>query len=213
MKQTFCFLLFHLWLIGLSNTAPANSPVHGQADTLSIFRDDVDAPLQSTTNTTAISPMLHTTPLTTNIRINYRIPASTLSISLVYTPNRPIDRRALGFTLQRAQLSRRAYLAAHPDAAKAYLNRDDDPFRTDYMRTGKCAIRIESVKPGGPGDRRMTYQGVLDVLGALWEVLYVMRCEFESVFEVKNGTDVVVGWGTVLVGNVPSLEREVGGAV
>lgn len=73
----------------------------------------------------------------------------------------------------------------------------------DYLRTGKCAIRIESVKPGEPGStRRMTYQGVLDVLGALWEVLYLERMEFESVFEVKNGS-VVVGWGTVLVGNVP----------
>ncbi|KAL8740970.1 MAG: hypothetical protein Q9184_008439 [Pyrenodesmia sp. 2 TL-2023] len=203
MKQTFLSLLFHIWLFGLSATAPVGN---GQLETLIISSHNSDAPLQSTINTTAISPLLHAAPLTTNVRINYLIPSSTLSLSLVYMPHRPIDRRALGSTLQRAQLSRRAYLAAHPTAANTYLDRDDDPFRIDYLRTGKCAIRIESVKPGGPGDRRMTYQGVLDVLGALWEVLFLEKIEFESVFEVKNET-VVVGWGSVLVGNVPSLEE------
>ncbi|KAI4192278.1 MAG: hypothetical protein LQ346_004379 [Caloplaca aetnensis] len=203
MRATFLSLFLHLWVIGLSTTAPANPPASGKPETLNIFNDDPDAPPQSTTNTTVISTLLHTTSLTTNVRINYKISDTDLSISLVYMPHRPLDRRALGSTLQRAQLSRRAYLAAHPDAANSYLERDDDPFRVDYLRTGKCAIRIESVKPGEPGStRRMTYQGVLDVLGALWEVLYLERMEFESVFEVKNGS-VVVGWGTVLVGNVP----------
>ncbi|KAL8901344.1 MAG: hypothetical protein Q9207_005258 [Kuettlingeria erythrocarpa] len=206
MRATFLSLLFHLWLIGLSTTAPAIAPASGKLETLSIFNDDLDAPSQSTTsttNTTSNSPLLRATSLTTNVRINYKIPDTVLTIALVYMPHRPLDRRALGSLLQRAQLSRRAYLAGHPDTANSYLDRDDDPFRVDYMRTGKCAIRIESVKPGEPGSTlRMTYQGVLDVLGALWEILYLERMEFESVFEVTNAT-VLVGWGTVLVGNVP----------
>lgn len=51
----------------------------------------------------------------------------------------------------------------------------------------------------------MTYQGVLDVLQGLWDILFMGRREYTSVFEVLNGT-MAVGWGTVLVGNVPQLE-------
>lgn len=113
-----------------------------------------------------------------------------------------MDRRALGNTIQRGQQSRRAYLSNH---ANTWLDKEDDPFRIDYLRTGKCAIRIESVKVGGPGNQRMTYQGVLDVLQGLWDILFIGRRDYESVFEVKNGS-TMVGWGTVLVGNVPHME-------
>ncbi|KAI4265012.1 MAG: hypothetical protein L6R35_007230, partial [Caloplaca aegaea] len=135
------------------------------------------------------------------------IPSSDLAFSLVYMDHRPIERSALGHTLQRAQLSRRAYISTHPDN---WVAAADDPFRIDYLRTGKCAIRIESIKPGGPGPQRMTYVGVLDVLRGLWDVLFMDKREFESVFEVKNGSKVV-GFGTVLVGNVP-VWGELGGA-
>ncbi|KAI4115489.1 MAG: hypothetical protein LQ345_003918 [Seirophora villosa] len=154
------------------------------------------------------TPSTLPTTLTTNHKINYPIPSSLLILSLVYMPHRPIERSALGHTLQRAQASRRAYLATHPDT---WVAPADDPFRIDYLRTGKCAVRIESLKPGGPGTERMTYGGVLDVLRGLWEVLFMGKREFESVFEVRNGS-AVVGFGTVLVGNVPHFS-EAGGVV
>ncbi|KAI4153827.1 MAG: hypothetical protein L6R39_001497, partial [Caloplaca ligustica] len=142
MKDTVFRLLVHFLIAGLSLAAPANPP-----NGLNLFSDDSDGPFQINTNST--------NTLGTNVRISYSIPSSKLSLLLVYMDVKPIERKALGYTLQRAQQSRRAYLATHPDT---YLDpaQYDDPFRADYLRTGKCALRIQSVHVGGPGKQRMT---------------------------------------------------------
>ncbi|KAL9008720.1 MAG: hypothetical protein Q9173_006184 [Seirophora scorigena] len=198
----------YLWLsflsIGLASAATAPEKGRREATSRSSSRvkaESLDDDEARQSNSRSIPFHSNPTALTTNYKINYPIPSSLLALSLVYMPHRPIERSALGHTLQRAQASRRAYLSTHPDT---WVAPADDPFRIDYLRTGKCAIRIESVKRGGPGRERMTYGGVLDVLRGLWEVLFMGKREFESVFEVRNGSEVV-GFGTVLVGNVPQF--------
>ncbi|KAI4166563.1 MAG: hypothetical protein LQ343_007944 [Gyalolechia ehrenbergii] len=134
------------------------------------------------------------------IRQIYPIPSSPITISLFLDPTHPIPRPALGHTILRGQQSLRAYLSTHPDNWLA--PHEWDPFEVDYLRTGKCFIGLQSLKVGGPGKERLTYNGVLDVLGGLWDVLYLGRREWGTFLEVRNGT-VVVGRGKVVVGNVP----------
>ncbi|KAI4187181.1 MAG: hypothetical protein L6R41_002983 [Letrouitia leprolyta] len=109
---------------------------------------------------------------TTNeiIHLTHHIPSSPLTLTLLLNPSHPIARAPLGHTILRAQSLLRTYLSTHPDS---YLTPEEwDPFETDYLRTGKCFIGLKSLKPGGPGQERLTFRGVLEVLGGLWECVF-----------------------------------------
>lgn len=131
------------------------------------------------------------------ITLHHHIPSTPLTLSLLLNPHHPIPRPALGTTILRAQSTLRTYLSTHPDS---YLTPGSwDPFEVDYLRTGKCLIGFQSLKVGGPGEERFTFLGVLEVLGGLWEVMYMGRREWEALLEVRNGS-LVVGRGKVVVG-------------
>ena len=62
-------------------------------------------------------------------------------------------------------------------------------------------IGMKSIRPGSKNGERLTYQGVLDVMQGLWDVLYLGRNGYNTIYQVKNGS-VVVGNGKIVVGNV-----------
>lgn len=62
-------------------------------------------------------------------------------------------------------------------------------------------IGMKSVHVGGNDGERLTYRDVLDVMQGLWDVLYLGRNGYNTVYQIKNGS-VVVGHGKIIVGNV-----------
>ena len=62
-------------------------------------------------------------------------------------------------------------------------------------------IGMKSVHVGGNDGEGLTYQDVLDVMQGLWDVLYLGRNGYNTVYQIKNGS-VVVGHGKIIVGNV-----------
>ncbi|KAL8911778.1 MAG: hypothetical protein Q9171_003111 [Xanthocarpia ochracea] len=129
---------------------------------------------------------------------NYRVPNTQTSIELVLSTEHPIERLALGRTIFTAQQGLRLHLSKY---GNSWLDPEDDPYEVDDRRNGKCMIGMKSVHIGGSDGKRLTYRGVLDVLEALWQVLYIGRRCYEAVYQVNNGT-VQVGTGKVVVGNV-----------
>ena len=83
-----------------------------------------------------------------------------------------------------------------------WLDVDDDPYQVDDRRTGKCMIGMKSIHVGATNGERLTYQGVLDVMQGLWDVLYLGRNDYSAIYQIKNGT-LEVGNGKIEVGNVP----------
>ena len=62
-------------------------------------------------------------------------------------------------------------------------------------------IGMRSIHPGANDGERLTYKAVLDVMQGLWDVVYLGRNGYNTIYEVKNGS-VVVGNGKIVVGNV-----------
>ncbi|KAL8857719.1 MAG: hypothetical protein Q9178_005754 [Gyalolechia marmorata] len=128
----------------------------------------------------------------------YRVPNSQISIELVLSTEHPVDRQALGRTIFTAQQGLRLHLSRY---GNSWLALDDDPYEVDDRRSGKCMIEMKSAHIGSTYGKRLTYRGVLDVLGALWEVLYMQRRSYEAIYQIINGT-LQVGTGRVAVGKV-----------
>ncbi|KAL8850403.1 MAG: hypothetical protein Q9221_004635 [Calogaya cf. arnoldii] len=129
---------------------------------------------------------------------SYHIPNTPISLVLIQQPHRPIERPALFRTIFNAQQALRRQLSKE---GNRWLDIDDDPYQVDDKRTGKCMIGMMSVRRGSDTGERLTYRDVLDVMQGLWDVLYLGRNGYNTVFQVKNGT-VVVGNGKIIVGNV-----------
>lgn len=180
------------------NIRPSNPSLQTKENTASPPSSLSSPPPRSlfqTRNNNSLTPRSNTT--NEIIHLTHHIPSSPLTLTLLLNPSHPIARAPLGHTILRAQSLLRTYLSTHPDS---YLTPEEwDPFETDYLRTGKCFIGLKSLKPGGPGQERLTFRGVLEVLGGLWEVMYLGRREWGAFLEVRNGT-VVVGRGKVVVG-------------
>ncbi|KAL8727081.1 MAG: hypothetical protein Q9166_006268 [cf. Caloplaca sp. 2 TL-2023] len=132
------------------------------------------------------------------LSLNYRVPGSTISVYMVIEPSHPIDRAAMGRTILTEQKKLRQRLDTQGDS---WLAVQDDPYEIDDKRTGKCMIGMKSVHVGANDGRRLTYHGVLDVMQALLNVLYMKRREYEAVFQISNDT-YLVGNGKIIVGNV-----------
>ncbi|KAL9028648.1 MAG: hypothetical protein Q9180_007133 [Flavoplaca navasiana] len=128
----------------------------------------------------------------------YHVPDSPIFLLLIVHELHPIERPALFRTIFNAQHALRRQLSTE---GNRWLDPDDDPYQVDDKRTGKCMIGMKSIRPGSKDGERLTYQGVLDVMQGLWDVLYLGRNGYNTVYQVKNGS-VVVANGKIVVGNV-----------
>ncbi|KAL8893236.1 MAG: hypothetical protein Q9192_005468, partial [Flavoplaca navasiana] len=132
-----------------------------------------------------------------NTQYRYHVPGSPITLLLIVHEQRPIERPALFRTIFNAQQALRRQLSKE---GNRWLDPDDDPYQVDDKRTGKCMIGMKSIHPGSKGGERLTYLGVLDVMQGLWDVLYLGRNGYNTIYQVKNGS-VVVGNGKIVVGN------------
>ena len=88
------------------------------------------------------------------------------------------------------------------DQGNAWLRVQDDPYKFYDRVTGKCMIEMMSIHPGGNDGLRLTYRGVLDVVQALWDVMYFKHRTYEAAFQIENSTYLVAN-GKVAIDNVP----------
>ncbi|KAL9040009.1 MAG: hypothetical protein Q9180_002185, partial [Flavoplaca navasiana] len=132
-----------------------------------------------------------------NTHYRYHVPDSPISLLLIVHELHPIERPALFRTIFNAQQALRRQLSKEGDR---WLDPDDDPYQVDDKRTGKCMIGMKSIHPGSKDGERLTYKGVLDVMQGLWDVLYLGRNGYNTIYQVKNGS-LVVANGKIVVGN------------
>ncbi|KAI4220162.1 MAG: hypothetical protein L6R36_007814 [Xanthoria steineri] len=133
-----------------------------------------------------------------NTHYSYHVPNTPITLILVIVHRSPIERPALFRTIFTSQQTLRRQLSQE---SNRWLDADDDPYQVDDKRSGKCMIGMKSVHVGGNDGERLTYRDVLDVMQGLWDVLYLGRNGYNTVYQIKNGS-VVVGHGKIIVGNV-----------
>ncbi|KAI4107311.1 MAG: hypothetical protein LQ339_002709 [Xanthoria mediterranea] len=156
----------------------------------------VDIPPASVTdNLFSNNPSLS---LVQDTHYSYHVPNTPISLVLVLVRQSPIERPALFRTIFTSQQTLRHQLSQE---SNRWLDADDDPYQVDDKRSGKCMIGMKSVHVGGTDGQRLTYRDVLDVMQGLWDVLYLGRNGYNTVYQIKNGS-VVVGHGKIIVGNV-----------
>ncbi|KAI4281398.1 MAG: hypothetical protein L6R38_003732 [Xanthoria sp. 2 TBL-2021] len=129
---------------------------------------------------------------------SYHVPNTPISLILIRVHQHPIERAALFRTIFNTQQALRRQLSIE---GNRWLDVDDDPYQVDDKRSGKCMIGMKSVHPGGNDRERLTYKDVLDVMQGLWDVLYLGRNGYNTIYQINNGT-VLVGHGKIIVGNV-----------
>ncbi|KAI4232281.1 MAG: hypothetical protein LQ349_003142 [Xanthoria aureola] len=111
--------------------------------------------------------------------IHYDVPHTNINIDILLFLSEPLDREALGRTLNHAISWIGTRLQNQGDD---WLAKDDNPFYSTAQ--GKVFLRIDSLKT--PNGRSMlTYRTLLAVFGGLWTELFVGKEPWAASFRIN----------------------------
>jgi len=132
----------------------------------------------------------------------YNVPGTSISLKLVYWPDRDFNRGRLGYYIRQMQMEIKAHIETHGDGPLAH-----DP----YSREADGFYFIASSAPSPlvtKEGQHLTYMSLLKTLSGLFDVMYAWEKPWGAYVMVEDEDLGFLGTAVVLPGRYTSAEDE-----